>query len=110
MSALLPMLADIATQGGPVDTMVAVLGGGGLGYVLKSVMNVKVGPQPFEVKKVADFATKKELAELRRDVTHELQAIDGRIDGISPTLGELKGKLDGVEKTNRQILDILLKK
>lgn len=109
MLALLSMLADITPQDAGM-LIATILGSGACGYGFHKIKSVSVGPQPFITQRLKEYATKKELDDLRQECKTELRAIDARVDTITPMMGEIKGKLDGLEKTNRQILETLLKK
>ncbi len=107
---MLNLLASISPE--DVGQIIATLIGAGVvsGGVAMTVKAkpVKVEPQPLVIDKVEKFATKAELHKVAEELGDDLDRLDKRIDQITPTLGELKGKLDSVATSQQQILQLLL--
>lgn len=108
---MLNLLATIAAE--DVGTIIATLigagvVGGGAGMLAKA-KPVKVEPQPLVIDKLKNFATKDDLDALEDKLSADIDKLETRVDNISPILGELKGKLDGVDNVTNQILALLLK-
>ena len=91
--------------------MVASLLGGGtaLGWQGCKKMNaIRVEPQPLEVKQSAEYVTKHEFESYKGEVRDNFKGVHARINNATITLSEMRGKLDKIDNTQQEILNLLL--
>lgn len=91
--------------------MVASLLGGGtaLGWQGCKKMNaIRVEPQPLEVKHSAEYVAKHEFEAYKSEVRDNFKGVHARINNATITLSEMRGKLDKIDNTQQEILNLLL--
>lgn len=91
--------------------MVASLLGGGtaLGWQgCKKMQAIRVEPQPLEVKQSAEYVNKREFEAYKGEVRDNFKGVHARINNATITLSEMRGKLDKIDNTQQEILNLLL--
>ncbi|MDO5472678.1 MAG: hypothetical protein Q4F35_05010, partial [Akkermansia sp.] len=69
---------------------------------------VKIEPQPLEVKTHPDFVTKHEFDAYKEEVRDNFKGVHARINTTATTLAEMQGKLDMIAANQDKILKLLL--
>ncbi len=92
-----------------VAGLLALLGGGGaLGWQGCKKMNaIRVEPQPLEVKRMAESATRQELDDFKTEVRADLRRVHNRIDNNDRATAEIKGKLDVIAQNQQKLIDLI---
>ena len=92
-----------------VAGVLALLGGGGaLGWTgCKKMQAIRIEPQPLEVKKIADLATRRELEDFKAEVREDFNRVHNRIDNNDRATAEIKGKLDMVVQNQQKLIDLI---
>ena len=67
----------------------------------------KIEPQPLEVKKIADLATRRELEDFKQDVREDFRRVHNRIDNNDRATAEIKGKLDVIAQNQQKLIDLI---
>lgn len=95
-----------------VAGVLALLGGGGaLGWTgCKKMQAIRLEPQPLEVKRIDECATRKELDDFKADVREDFRRVHQRIDERSEDIAEVKGQLAVIAKNQEKILNLLLQR
>lgn len=95
-----------------VAGVLALLGGGGaLGWQgCKKMQAIRIEPQPLEVKRIDECATRKELDDFKADVRADFRRVHQRIDERSEDIAEVKGQLAVIAKNQEKILNLLLQR
>ncbi len=112
MAAACPpdMNADSGLTWYQVAGVLALLGGGGaLGWTgCRKMQAIRVEPQPLEVKRIAECATRKELDDFKTEVREDFRRVHQRIDNSVEDIAEIKGEMKRLAINQEKILDILL--
>lgn len=92
-----------------VAGVLALLGGGGaLGWTgCKKMQAIRIEPQPLEVKRIAECATRKELDDFKTEVREDLRRVHNRIDNNDRATAEIKGKLDVIAQNQQKLIDLI---
>ncbi len=95
-----------------VAGVLALLGGGGaLGWTgCKKMQAIRIEPQPLEVKRIDECATRKELDDFKADVREDFRRVHQRIDNSVEDIAEIKGAMKRIAINQEQILDLLLQR
>lgn len=95
-----------------VAGVLALLGGGGaLGWQgCKKMQAIRIEPQPLEVKKISECATRKELEDFKADVREDFRRVHNRIDSNDRATAEIKGKLDVTAQNQQKLIDLITKR
>lgn len=79
-----------------------------LGWQGHKKMNaIRIEPQPLEVKRIAECATRKELEDFKADVREDIRRIHNRIDSNDRATAEIKGKLDVIAQNQQKLIDLI---
>ena len=70
----------------------------------------RIEPQPLEVKRIADLATRRELEEFKADVREDFRRVHNRIDNNDRATAEIKGKLDVIAQNQQKLIDLITKR
>ena len=82
-----------------------------LGWQGHKKMNaIRIEPQPLEVKRIAECATRKELEDFKADVREDFRRVHNRIDNNDSATAEIKGQLAVIAKNQEKILNLLLRR
>lgn len=82
-----------------------------LGWQGHKKMNaIRIEPQPLEVKRIGECATRKELDDFKIEVREEFHRVHHRIDNSVEDIAEIKGKLDMVVKNQQKLIDLITQK
>lgn len=82
-----------------------------LGWQGHKKMNaIHIEPQPLEVKRIAECATRKELEDFKADVREDFRRVHNRIDNNDSATAEIKGQLAVIAKNQEKILNLLLQR
>lgn len=82
-----------------------------LGWQGHKKMNaIRIEPQPLEVKRIAECATRKELEDFKADVREDFRRVHNRIDNNDSATAEIKGQLAVIAKNQEKILNLLLQR
>lgn len=82
-----------------------------LGWQGHKKMNaIRIEPQPLEVKRIAECATRKELEDFKADVRADFRRVHNRIDNNDSATAEIKGQLAVIAKNQEKILNLLLQR
>lgn len=81
---------------------------GGGGMLWQKARQVKIEPQPLEVKTHPDFVTKHEFDAYKEEVRDNFKGVHARINTTATTLAEMQGKLDMIAANQDKILKLLL--
>lgn len=82
-----------------------------LGWQGHKKMNaIRIEPQPLEVKRIAECATRKELDDFKADVREDFRRVHKRIDNNDSATAEIKGQLAVIAKNQEKILNLLLQR
>lgn len=82
-----------------------------LGWQGHKKMNaIRIEPQPLEVKRIAECATRKELEDFKADVRADFRRVHQRIDNSVEDIAEIKGEMKRIAINQEKILDILLQR
>lgn len=82
-----------------------------LGWQGHKKMNaIRIEPQPLEVKRIAECATRKELEDFKADVREDFRRVHKRIDNNDSATAEIKGQLAVIAKNQEKILNLLLQR
>lgn len=78
-----------------VAGLLAAIGGStALGWQGCKKMNaIRIEPQPLEVKRIAECATRKELEDFKADVREDFRRVHQRIDNSVEDIAEIKGEM-----------------
>lgn len=89
--------------------IVALCGGccGG-GVLWQRARQVRLEPQPLEVKLSREYVSRSEFEEYRLQVNEDFDRVHTRLDLVTPAVAEIKGELKRIAQTQTQILDLLL--
>ena len=68
----------------------------------------RIEPQPLEVKQSAEYVTKHEFESYKGEVRDNFKGVHARINNATITLSEMRGKLDKIDNTQQEILNLLL--
>ena len=92
--------------------VLALLGGGGaLGWQgCKKMQAIRIEPQPLEVKRIDECATRKELDDFKADVREDFRRVHQRIDNSVEDIAEIKGEMKRIAINQEKILDLLLQR
>lgn len=95
-----------------VAGVLALLGGGGaLGWTgCKKMQAIRLEPQPLEVKRIDECATRKELDDFKADVREDFRRVHQRIDNSVEDIAEIKGEMKRIAINQEKILDLLLQR
>lgn len=95
-----------------VAGVLALLGGGGaLGWTgCKKMQAIRIEPQPLEVKRIDECATRKELDDFKADVREDFRRVHQRIDNSVEDIAEIKGEMKRIAINQEKILDLLLQR
>ena len=95
-----------------VAGVLALLGGGGaLGWTgCKKMQAIRIEPQPLEVKRIDECATRKELEDFKADVREDFRRVHQRIDNSVEDIAEIKGEMKRIAINQEKILDLLLQR
>lgn len=95
-----------------VAGVLALLGGGGaLGWTgCRKMQTIRLEPQPLEVKKIADCATRQELDDFKADVRADFRRVHKRIDNSVEDIAEIKGEMKRIAINQEKILELLLQR
>lgn len=80
----------------------------GGGVLWQKARQVKIEPQPLEVKTHPDFVTKHEFDAYKEEVRDNFKGVHARINTTATTLAEMQGKLDMIAANQDKILKLLL--
>lgn len=82
-----------------------------LGWQGHKKMNaIRIEPQPLEVKRISECATRKELEDFKADVRADFRRVHNRIDNNDSATAEIKGQLAVIAKNQEKILNLLLQR
>lgn len=82
-----------------------------LGWQGHKKMNaIRIEPQPLEVKRIAECATRKELDDFKTEVREDFRRVHQRIDNSVEDIAEIKGEMKRLAINQEKILDILLQR
>lgn len=82
-----------------------------LGWQGHKKMNaIRIEPQPLEVKRIAECATRKELEDFKADVREDFRRVHNRIDNNDSATAEIKAQLAVIAKNQEKILNLLLQR
>lgn len=73
----------------------------------KKMNAIRIEPQPLEVKRIAECATRKELEDFKADVREDIRRIHNRIDSNDRATAEIKGKLDVIAQNQQKLIDLI---
>lgn len=73
----------------------------------KKMNAIRIEPQPLEVKRIAECATRKELDDFKADVREDIRRIHNRIDSNDRATAEIKGKLDVIAQNQQKLIDLI---
>ena len=92
-----------------VAGLLAAIGGStALGWQGCKKMNaIRIEPQPLEVKRIAECATRKELEDFKADVREDFRRVHNRIDNNDRATAEIKGKLDVIAQNQQKLIDLI---
>lgn len=92
-----------------VAGVLALLGGGGaLGWTgCRKMQAIRLEPQPLEVKRIAECATRKELDDFKTEVREDFRRVHNRIDSNDRATAEIKGKLDVIAQNQQKLIDLI---
>lgn len=76
----------------------------------KKMNAIRIEPQPLEVKRIAECATRKELEDFKADVRADFRRVHNRIDNNDSATAEIKGQLAVIAKNQEKILNLLLQR
>lgn len=76
----------------------------------KKMNAIRIEPQPLEVKRIAECATRKELEDFKTDVREDFRRVHNRIDNNDSATAEIKGQLAVIAKNQEKILNLLLQR
>lgn len=95
-----------------VAGLLAAIGGStALSWQGRKKMNaIRIEPQPLEVKRIAECATRKELEDFKADVREDFRRVHNRIDNNDSATAEIKGQLAVIAKNQEKILNLLLQR
>lgn len=95
-----------------VAGVLALLGGGGaLGWTgCRKMQAIRLEPQPLEVKRIDECATRKELDDFKADVREDFRRVHQRIDNSVEDIAEIKGEMKRIAINQEKILDLLLQR
>lgn len=95
-----------------VAGLLAAIGGStALGWQGCKKMNaIRIEPQPLEVKRIAECATRKELDDFKTEVREDFRRVHNRIDNNDSATAEIKGQLAVIAKNQEKILNLLLQR
>lgn len=108
-SAKVNMHEDSGLTWYQVAGLLAAIGGGGaLGWQgCKKMQTLHIDPQPLEVKKIAECATRKELDDFKVEVREDMRRVHNRIDNNDRATAEIKGKLDVIAQNQQKLIDLI---
>ena len=79
-----------------------------LGWQGHKKMNaIRIEPQPLEVKRIAECATRKELEDFKTEVREDFRRVHNRIDSNDRATAEIKGKLDVIAQNQQKLIDLI---
>lgn len=79
-----------------------------LGWQGHKKMNaIRIEPQPLEVKRIAECATRKELDDFKTEVREDFRRVHNRIDSNDRATAEIKGKLDMIAQNQQKLIDLI---
>lgn len=79
-----------------------------LGWQGHKKMNaIRIEPQPLEVKRIAECATRKELDDFKTEVREDFRRVHNRIDSNDRATAEIKGKLDVIAQNQQKLIDLI---
>ena len=82
-----------------------------LGWQGHKKMNaIRIEPQPLEVKRIAECATRKELDDFKTEVREDFRRVHNRIDSNDRATAEIKGKLDVIAQNQQKLIDLITKR
>ena len=82
-----------------------------LGWQGHKKMNaIRIEPQPLEVKRIAECASRKELDDFKTEVREDFRRVHQRIDNSVEDIAEIKGEMKRLAINQEKILDILLQR
>lgn len=76
----------------------------------KKMATIRIEPQPLEVKRISECATRKELEDFKADVREDFRRVHNRIDNNDSATAEIKGQLAVIAKNQEKILNLLLQR
>lgn len=76
----------------------------------KKMNAIRIEPQPLEVKRIAECATRKELEDFKTDVREDFRRVHQRIDNSVEDIAEIKGEMKRIAINQEKILDLLLQR
>lgn len=76
----------------------------------KKMNAIRIEPQPLEVKRIAECATRKELEDFKADVREDFRRVHQRIDNSVEDIAEIKGEMKRIAINQEKILDLLLQR
>jgi len=102
-------------EGGGADWLRALMaagllgGGATLGWTgHKKMAAIRVEPQPLEVRHSPDYVTKREFSRFQAEVNDSFKGVHARISQNDRCTSEIKGRLDKIDSTQQEILNLLL--
>ncbi len=76
----------------------------------KKMNAIRIEPQPLEVKRIAECASRKELDDFKTEVREDFRRVHQRIDNSVEDIAEIKGEMKRLAINQEKILDILLQR
>lgn len=76
----------------------------------KKMNAIRIEPQPLEVKRIAECATRKELDDFKTEVREDFRRVHNRIDANDRATSEIKGKLDVIAQNQQKLIDLITKR
>ncbi|MBQ4593041.1 MAG: hypothetical protein IJA81_00250 [Akkermansia sp.] len=73
----------------------------------KKMNAIRIEPQPLEVKRIAECATRKELDDFKTEVREDFRRVHNRIDNNDRATAEIKGKLDVIAQNQQKLIDLI---
>lgn len=73
----------------------------------KKMATIRIEPQPLEVKRIAECATRKELDDFKTEVREDFRRVHNRIDSNDRATAEIKGKLDVIAQNQQKLIDLI---
>ena len=67
----------------------------------------RIEPQPLEVKRIAECASRKELDDFKTEVREDFRRVHNRIDANDRATSEIKGKLDVIAQNQQKLIDLI---
>jgi hypothetical protein len=73
----------------------------------KKMNDIRIEPQPLEVKSISECATRKELDDFKTEVREDFRRVHNRIDSNDRATAEIKGKLDVIAQNQQKLIDLI---